>query len=128
MRWLLHGTLGPPVADALAAHGHTVTPAADLGLSPDAEPADVLAAARRGQVEVVTDDRALVDAATDPAVGFARAIAYLRVESDADPEAAAPAPDPAAAVARLLARYPRPGGGRLYTVGPARVRVRQLPG
>jgi hypothetical protein len=34
----------------------------------------------------------------------------------------------AEAIGRFFERYPRPAPGRLYTITPSRVKVRQLPG
>jgi hypothetical protein len=122
MRLLLHGNLTSAVSQALRARGDTVRQPTDVGLSPDANPADVLKAAHRDQAEVMTTDAALASALFDreEAPPFNRSIVYLQLEGGEVEQDDA--------VTRLFARYKRLTPGRLYTVTASRVKVRQLPG
>ena len=115
MRWLLHGPVDPSVPAALQRHGQKVQP----GETSMMTPAAVLAFARREQLDVLTRDAALIDAAIDPEIGFARTLVYLQLPGgDVEQDDA---------VDRLFARYKRLGPGRLYTVTETRVKVRQMP-
>jgi hypothetical protein len=121
MRWLLHGTLTPAVADALRQREDQVRDAAGLGLVPDAPHAEVLKAAHKAQLDVMTNDAALVEAMfAEGAAPFGRSVVYLQLEGgDVEQDDA---------VGRLFERYKRLTPGRLYTVTGTRVKVRQLPG
>ena len=114
MRWLLHGPLDPSVSAALQRHGQKIEPA-DTALM---IPAAVLEHCRRAQLDILTRDPTLIDAAAD--AGFARTLVYLQLpggEVEQDD-----------AIDRLFQRYKRLGPGRLYTVTETRVKVRQLRG
>lgn len=121
MRWLLHGPMPPAVADALRARGDAVQEPAAAGLPPESSPADVLKAAHKAQLDVMTADGALVDVVFGPeAPSFGRSIVYLQLEGgDVEQDDA---------VTRLFERYKRLTPGRLYTVTGSRVKIRQLPG
>ena len=121
MRWLLHGPMTSAVADALRGRGDTVVEPAAVGVVPDAPHADVLQAARKAQVDLVTTDAKLAEAPFAPeAPPFGRSIVYLQLEGgDVEQDDA---------VGRLFKRYKRLTPGRLYTVTGTRVKIRQLPG
>ena len=121
MRWLLHGTLTPAVAEALRGRGDTLQDPAAVGVTPESPHADVLKAAHKGQLDVLTGDARLVESAfAEDAPKFGRSIVYLQLEGgDVEQDDA---------VGRLFERYKRLTPGRLYTVTGTRVKVRQLPG
>ena len=123
MRWLIHGTqTTPAVAEALVRHGHKVVPPADVQVEPDASPDEVLEAAHKAQLDVLTTDAALAEAPFQMAGEgkFARTLVYLQLEGgDVEQDDA---------VDRLFDRYKRLSPGRLYTVTGTRVKIRQLPG
>jgi hypothetical protein len=121
MRWLLYGNLTTAVADALRARGDTVQDPAAVGVTAESGHADVLKAAHKAQLDVLTGDGRLADSAFDPdAPKFGRSIVYLQLEGgDVEQDDA---------VGRLFERYKRLTPGRLYTITGTRVKVRQLPG
>ena len=121
MRWLLHGSLTPAVADALRRRGDQVQDLAGLGLTEGSPHTDVLKAAHKGQLDVMSNQAALVDALfAEDAAGFGRSVVYLQLEGgDVEQDDA---------VDRLFERYKRLTPGRLYTVTGTRVKIRQLPG
>ena len=119
MRWLLHGNLKTAVGEALRRHEHETRLPSDIGLAENALPQDVLRAAHRNQLDVLTLDPALPQALYEEPFAFDRSIVCLHgdegeVEQDD-------------AIDRLFARYKRLTPGRLYTVTGSRVKVRQLP-
>jgi hypothetical protein len=119
MRWVLHGTLTTAVAEALRRHGHVTQSVSELGLEPDVAACDLLAAATRKQLDVMTNDAALVNAVYDQDIWFKRVVVFLQLpggEVEQDD-----------AVDRLFARYKRLTPGRLYTMTETRAKVRQLP-
>ena len=59
MRWLLHGNLTPAVADALRQRGDTPVEPAAVGVTPESSHADVLKAAHKAQLDVMTPDAKL---------------------------------------------------------------------
>jgi len=120
MRWLLHGNLNASVGQALVRHGHEARHPADIGLAPDAAPDDVLHAAHKNQLDVITPDQAVATGLFDDRFHFDRSIVFLHV-GDGEVEQDD-------AVDRLFARYKRLVPGRLYTVTETRVKIRQLPG
>ena len=120
MRWLVHGSLTPAVADALRRHGHQASTLEEVSLSPDAPAGDVLDAAYTKQLDVLTNDAALVESPFESPTKFGRTLVYLQLEGgDVEQDDA---------VDRLFKRYKRLSPGRLYTVTGTRVKVRQLPG
>ena len=121
MRWLLHGPMTSAVADALRGRGDSVVDPSATGVAPDAPPADVLKAAHKAQLDVMTADAKLAEAPFAPeAPAFGRSIVYLQLEGgDVEQDDA---------LGRLFERYKRLTPGRLYTVTGTRVKVRQLPG
>ena len=121
MRWLLHGQLTSAVGDALRGRGDTVQDPAAVGVTPDAPHADVLKAAHKAQLDVLTSDARLAESAfAEDAPKFGRSIVYLQLEGgDVEQDDA---------VDRLFERYKRLTPGRLYTVTGTRVKIRQLPG
>ena len=121
MRWLLHGTMTPAVADALRGRGDAVQDPAGVGVTPASPHGDVLKAAHKAQLDVLTSDARLAESAfAEDAPKFGRSIVYLQLEGgDVEQDDA---------VGRLFERYKRLTPGRLYTVTGTRVKVRQLPG
>jgi hypothetical protein len=121
MRWLLHGPLTPAVADALRGRGDSVVEPSTVGLTEDSPHADVLQAAGKAQLDLMTNDGKLAETPFAPeAPRFARSIVYLQLEGgDVEQDDA---------VDRLFERYKRLTPGRLYTVTGTRVKIRQLPG
>ena len=121
MRWLLHGNLTAAVADALRQRGDTVVDGAAVGVAPEASHAELLKAAHKAQVDVMTADAKLAEASfADGAPRFGRSVVYLQLEGgDVEQDDA---------VTRLFDRYKRLTPGRLYTVTGTRVKIRQLPG
>lgn len=122
MRWLMHGEVAPAVGEALRARGDQTASPGDVGLAPGAAPGDVLRAAKRAQLDIVTNDPALVNAPHGEGAdyGFNRSIVFLQLaggEVEQDD-----------AIGRLFQRYKRLAPGRVYTVTETRVKVRQLPG
>lgn len=119
MKWLLHGALTPAAAEALKRHEHETRLPTDIGLPPDATPADVLRAAHKHQLDLITPDDAVAEALYQNPFPFDRSIVHLHVgagEIEQDD-----------AIDRLFRRYKRLTPGRLYTVTDARVKIRQLP-
>ena len=120
MRWLLHGNLSPAAVDALRRHGHEASTPADVGLPPDAAVSEVLEAARKSQLEILTADAMMAQAPFDETRRFGRTVVLLNVEGgDVEQDDA---------IDRLFNRYKRLSPGRLYTVTNSRVKIRQLPG
>jgi predicted nuclease of predicted toxin-antitoxin system len=121
VRWLVHGTLTPAVAEALKRHGDAAQTMDGLSLAPGTSPAEVLKVAQKAQLDVMTDDALMIDTLfADDAPPFGRSVVYVHVEGgDVEQDDA---------VDRLFARYKRLAPGRLYTVTGSRVKVRQLPG
>ena len=119
MRWLFHGNLTPAAAEALKHHKQELQSPADVGLPPDALPADLFEAARKGQLEIITADSSLAQAPFEQPSRFVRTMVHLNVEEgDVEQDDA---------IDRLFTRYKRLSPGRLYTVTGGRVKVRQLP-
>jgi hypothetical protein len=120
MRWLAHGNLTSAAVEAFRRHGHAVLTPCQLELGFDAPPAEVFATAARKQLEVITADKALVDALYGQRVAFGRTIVWLQlVGGDIEQDDA---------IDRLFQRYKRLSPGRMYTVTETRVKIRQLPG
>ena len=120
MRWLVHGSLTEAASEALKRHRQEVRRPADIGLAPDATPAQVLEAARKAQLEIISDDELLARALLDSQARFGRSMVLLNVESgDIEQDDA---------IDRLFARYKRLSPARLYTVTGSRVKVRQVRG
>jgi hypothetical protein len=119
MQWLLHGSMTPATAAALARHEHITHDISEAGLPPDAPPESALEAASRHQWDIITTEPALGAALFAGRAAFGRSIVLLLVGAgDVEQDDA---------VDRLFARYKRLSPGRLYTVTESRVKVRQLP-
>jgi hypothetical protein len=121
MRWLLHGNLTPAVAEALKQRGDSVVDSAAVGVTPESPHAEVLKAAHKAQLDVMTSEPKMAEASfAEDAPAFGRSIVYLQLEGgDVEQDDA---------VTRLFERYKRLTPGRLYTVTGSRVKIRQLPG
>jgi hypothetical protein len=120
MRWLLHGNLSAAAGEALRRHGHEARSMAQIGLAPEAPPADVFDGARKAQLEIITADPAMAQAPFETPVRFKGTLVQLNVDAgDVEQDDA---------IDRLFRRYKRLSPGRLYTVTGSRVKVRQLPG
>jgi predicted nuclease of predicted toxin-antitoxin system len=122
MRFLLIGNppLAPAVADAIVRHGHQVSTPESINLTHASPKEDILKAAERHQLEIVTADPDLADAPYALDYYFPRTIIWLQLEG-----AEVEQDD---AIDRLFARYKSPKPKRLYTLTETRVKIRQLPG
>src|SRR3954452_23526855 len=120
MRWLLHGPMTFAVADALRGRGDSVIDPSTVGVAEGAAHADVLKAAGKAPLDLMTRDAKLAETPFAPeAPPFGRSIVYLQLEGgDVEQDDA---------VDRLFERYKRLTPGRLYTVTGTRVKIRQLP-
>jgi hypothetical protein len=119
MRWLLQGNLSSSVMEALKRHEHEVRDLGSVGLTTEALPIDVLKAAKKEQMDLLTADPAMAQVAFDEKFWFNRSIVFLQLEGGEVEQDDA--------IDRLFARYKRLTPGRLYTVTGTRVKVRQLP-
>jgi hypothetical protein len=120
MRWLVHGSLTPAVAEALRRHGHQASTPEELSLAPEAPATEVLETAYAKQLDVLTNDHALVESPFEEPTKFSRTMVYFQLAGgDVEQDDA---------VDRLFKRYKRLSPGRVYTVTETRVKVRQLPG
>ncbi len=120
MRFLLIGNLTPAVADALARHGHQAANPQSLDLAADSTKKEILEAADKDQLDIVTADPELAEAPYQLDYYFQRSIVFLQLaggEVEQDD-----------AIDRLFERYKSPKPKRLYTVTETRVKIRQLPG
>ena len=118
MRWLLDSNLDAAVAAALVRHEQKVCDLASLAL-PATDPATLLAAAAKEQMELITTNSAVVNFCFEQKIWFRRVMVYLQLPGgDVEQDDA---------IDRLFKRYKRLTPGRLYTVTANRVKVRQLP-
>jgi hypothetical protein len=118
MRWLAHGNVTPAAIEALRRHEHHVQTTKEAGIEA-VDASELLKQAHARQLDVITDDSALVNAALSAAMSFGRSIVFLQLaggEVEQDD-----------AIDRLFERYKRLSPGRMYTVTETRVKVRQLP-
>ena len=89
------------------------------GLTPESSAEDVLKAAKKEQLDLLTADPAMAQAPFDLAFWFNRSMVFLQLEGgDVEQDDA---------IDRLFERYKRLTPGRMYTVTGTRVKVRQLP-
>ena len=125
MRFLIHGGVRREAVAALAAKEHVCGTLPELlaaAETPADEPsglAELLALLERRQWNLLTTDAELVRDVYDKKAAFGGVIVLVL-------EAAAQ--DQGRAIERLLERYRRLTPGRLYTITPNRVKIRQLPG
>jgi predicted nuclease of predicted toxin-antitoxin system len=120
MRFLLIGNLTPAVAAAIVRHGHVAATPESIGLTDNSSKDEVLKAATKAQVEIVTADPDLAEAPYALDRHFPRTIIFLQLAGgDVEQDDA---------IDRLFGRYKRLTPKRLYTVTENRVKVRQLPG
>ena len=122
MRFLLIGT--PPLslaaADAVTRHGHHVSTPESLNLNNTSDHQEILKAAERAQLDILTADPALAEAPYTHDYYFPRSIIWLQLTGgDVEQDDA---------IDRLFERYKSPKPKRLYTVTETRVKIRQLPG
>lgn len=129
MRFLLHGNILPQAPAALAKHDHAchtlhdlVAGNPDAALTPPGDnPALLLPLLAKKQWHLLTTDSDLVRNLYEHKLLFAGIIVLLLPDPN-------PAHDQGHAIDRLFERYKRLTPGRLYTVTPSRVKIRQLPG
>ncbi len=127
MRFLIHGAVGAEAAAALAKreHGCHTLPEflADAGAPADAgrDPEVLLSWLDKKQWHVITTDAALVRDVYEKKIAF-RGVIVLLLDHPDTPQ------DQSQALDRLFERYKRLTPGRLFTVTPNRVKIRQLPG
>ncbi|HEY7118868.1 MAG TPA: hypothetical protein VH475_19925 [Tepidisphaeraceae bacterium] len=122
MRFLLIGNppLTPAAADAVTRHGHQASAPESLNLTNDSPKEDILKAATKAQLDLITADPDLADAPYQLDCRFPRAIIFLQLTGgDVEQDDA---------IDRLFDRYKSPKPKRLYTVTGTRVKIRQLPG
>src|SRR4051812_3341638 len=100
MRWLIHGNVTKATAEALVRHEHQAKSLADVELTDGAPPADVLASARKQQLEILTADSSIVDAIYEQRLPFdGRVVVFLQLEGgDVEQDDA---------INRLFTRYKR---------------------
>jgi hypothetical protein len=120
VRFLIHSNLAPAVVEAVKRHGHIAATLAMAELPPDIAAEDLLNELHRKQLDLITNDDSVIEAALKGDGKFERCIAYLQLAGgDVEQDDA---------IDRLFERYPRMSARRLYTVTETRVKVRQLPG
>src|SRR5712691_10847509 len=120
MRFLLIGNLTPAVADAVTRHGHQAANPQSLDLAADSTKKEILEAADKDHLDIITADPALADAPYTLAYYFQRSIVFLQLAGEEVEQDDA--------IDRLFERYKSPKPKRLYTVTETRVKIRQLPG
>ena len=126
MRFLLHGHVTPELSAALLRHEHACHSAAELGS--DATPPDaaeghlgLFQQLAQKQWNLLTTDAALIRDLYERKLAFPGVVVMILEESGGTQ-------DQGKAVDRLFDRYKRLTPGRLYTITPNRVKIRQLPG
>jgi hypothetical protein len=119
MRFLLHGTITPAAADAIVRHGHSAQTLEQAGLAADLGTDELVKAAHKKQLELVTADKSIVEWIYASGARVQRTVVYLQLAGgDVEQDDA---------IDRLFERYKRLTPGRLYTLTETRVKVRQLP-
>jgi hypothetical protein len=129
MRFLVYGAVHPEGQDALVKHEHACHALLELsgdlaaagGEEAAGKPAVLLPLLEKKQWNLVTTETEFVRAVYEEKVVF-KGVIVLILD---DP---AVLHDQGAAIERLFERYKRLTPGRLYTVTPSRVKIRQLPG
>jgi hypothetical protein len=127
MRFLIHGAIRPEAVAALARKDHVCHQLPELLAAadgpPDAaqQPAILLPLLERRQWNLLTTDAGLTRSMVLKEAGFGGVIVLVLDDADA-PQ------DQGQAIDRLFERYRRLTPGRVYTVTPRRVKIRQLPG
>ena len=120
MRFLLIGNLTPAVAAAVIRHGHQTATPESIHLTEATPKDEVLKAATKAQLDIITADPEMADAPFKHDFYFQRSIVFLQLSGqDVEQDDA---------IDRLFDRYKAPKPRRLYTVTETRVKVRQLPG
>ena len=132
MHFLIHGPVPPDVAAALTQKQHAAhalvefadddagTPAA-MPDSLAADPALLLPLLDKKQWHLLTADSDFVRDLYEKKIAFRGVIVLLLLAPDASEANTQP-------LDRLFERYKRLTPGRLYTITPNRVKIRQLPG
>jgi hypothetical protein len=128
MQFLIHGTVPAEVSAALVKKQHALHALAELAHDPDApgapetlagDPAVLLPLLGKKQWHLITADPGFVRDLYEKKVLFGGVVVLLLADTAAGDTQA---------VERLFERYKRLTPGRLYTVTPNRVKIRQLPG
>jgi len=117
VRFLVHGSLDPAVRAALERHGHS---AVDVPGADTLDPAELVEACHKQQLDLLTDDAAVAGHARTQPVRYDRSLVFLQL--------AGGAVEQDDAVDRLFERYKRLKPGQLYTVTETRVKVQQMKG
>ena len=123
MRFLIHGSVDAAARAALQRHEHACHEIAELPpeLTADSlqdDPGHLLPALEKKQWCLLTTESALVRAIYEKKLSFNGVVVQI-LDSEGN--------DHAPAIDRLFERYKRLTPGRLYTVTPNRVKIRQLP-
>jgi hypothetical protein len=127
MRFFVHGAVHPEAPEALLKLEHACHTMMELSGETDSpeelagNATELLALLARKQWSLLTTDTGLVRDVYEKKVPFPGVIVLVLD----DPEVLH---DQGAAIERLFERYKRLTPGRLYTVTPSRVKIRQLPG
>lgn len=125
MRFLLHGTVTPEASAALIRHEHACHASSELAADAAPETADdrlaLFQQLARKQWNLLTTDSALIRDLYERKLAFPGIIVMILQDAEG-PQ------DQGKAVDRLFDRYKRLTPGRMYTITPNRVKIRQLPG
>jgi len=125
MRFLLHGAVTPEASAALIRHDHACHAASELAADAAPDAADghlaLFQQLAQKQWNLLTTDTALIRDLYERKLAFPGIIVMIL-------EDAGGTQDQGKAVDRLFDRYKRLTPGRLYTITPNRVKIRQLPG
>jgi hypothetical protein len=117
---MLNGSVSGQAAQVLRQRGDQIIELAPTEPALAEDAAGFLKALQRAQVDVLSADDVIHSAIYAAGFPFQRSIVYL--------QSARGEQEQAEALGRLFERYKRLVPGRLYTVTPSRVKVRQLPG
>ncbi|HVT79084.1 MAG TPA: hypothetical protein VHM90_00390 [Phycisphaerae bacterium] len=127
MQFLIYGAVHPEAPAALVRHEHVCHTLLELSGETDA-PAEagenievLLELIGKKQWNLVTTDTDLVRELYEKKIAYAGVIVLILDDPD-------DLHDQGQAIDRLFERYKRLTPGRLYTVTPSRVKIRQLPG
>jgi len=127
MQFLIHGAVNPEAPEALTRHEHVCHTQLELSGETDTpveaggDVGVLLELIAKKQWNLVTTDSELVRALYEKKIPFAGVVVLILDDPDE-------LHDQGQAIDRLFERYKRLTPGRLYTVTPSRVKIRQLPG